>query len=178
MTTIEWGAWLDWDGRAEMPPGVNLDDPSQVWLSGEAGFDSDAVEESRLTQPAGAWCWVLVHSDRALDIIRYRLRADHPVYGKVETVRVDRGWFYYDPYGEGFQRVDTEQDARDAAREIMKYARDEVARDYEWDDYVDEICWGRIGGTAVKSEMGDGVDFRLADIPLPEAVTVQGGGVG
>ena len=53
-------------------------------------------------------------------------------------------WFYYDADGDGFQLVDTEEQAREAAEESMRLSRQSADDDGEWSSSVDCICWGEI----------------------------------
>lgn len=134
--STEWGPWLDWDGSAEMPPGVCGDCSVSVQFRGDYQQDDNAD---------GAY-WVWLHAGTLSDIVRYRLRADHPVYGKVETVRVRIAVVVDDS---GFWR---------AVGELGQIDADAVA------DATGH--WDNDGPLSVS--------WVEAEVPVPEAVTVQG----
>ena len=54
-------------------------------------------------------------------------------------------WFSVDPFDNGFEVHDTEEEARGRAESALVFARERASSDSSgWDDEVVKICWGRV----------------------------------
>lgn len=74
---------------------------------------------------------------------------------------VPLGYFVYHDEG-GYEPCKTEQEAREAAEELLKGDRKEAEFDMEWPDCAESTCWGVILGKVVKCrDDGEACDYEL-----------------
>jgi hypothetical protein len=72
-------------------------------------------------------------------------------------------YFSNDPDDGGIDFWDTEEQARDAAKEILERWRQYAIEDNEWPHYADQICWGEIKQIAVDMGIDEFTDYELRE---------------
>lgn len=68
------------------------------------------------------------------------------------------GRFFVDT-GDGIHFLNTEEEAKSEAEKALAFWRDKAGCDGEWDDNVDQICWGEIREQVRAVAVGDGGDY-------------------
>jgi len=74
-------------------------------------------------------------------------------------------YFSYDPNGDGYVKHITEIEAEEAALVALEIERDEALTE-DWDEAVEDICWGKIiGRTFLKKQIhAKEIDYELRKI--------------